>query len=82
MLAFSWLEVGFLFSHDLVIPDSRGQGHHGSPGEMRNQGLYRQQQQQPNKPEVWKPRKILTHYQTPNFRLFQTERVCRRQFQT
>ena len=24
---------------------------------------------------------ILTHYQTTNFRLFQTERVCRRQFQ-
>ena len=24
----------------------------------------------------------LTHYQTTNFRLFQTERVCRRQFQT
>ena len=23
----------------------------------------------------------LTHYQTTNFRLFQTERVCRRQFQ-
>ena len=23
----------------------------------------------------------LTHYQTKNFRLFQTERVCRRQFQ-
>ena len=27
---------------------------------------------------VWCP---LTHYQTTNFRLFQTERVCRRQFQ-
>ena len=26
-------------------------------------------------------RKELTHYQTTNFRLFQTERVCRRQFQ-
>ena len=26
--------------------------------------------------------KELTHYQTTNFRLFQTERVCRRQFQT
>ena len=25
--------------------------------------------------------KRLTHYQTTNFRLFQTERVCRRQFQ-
>ena len=25
--------------------------------------------------------KYLTHYQTTNFRLFQTERVCRRQFQ-
>ena len=25
--------------------------------------------------------KVLTHYQTINFRLFQTERVCRRQFQ-
>ena len=25
--------------------------------------------------------KELTHYQTTNFRLFQTERVCRRQFQ-
>ena len=25
--------------------------------------------------------RILTHYQTTNFRLFQTERVCRRQFQ-
>ena len=25
--------------------------------------------------------KHLTHYQTTNFRLFQTERVCRRQFQ-
>ena len=25
--------------------------------------------------------KGLTHYQTTNFRLFQTERVCRRQFQ-
>ena len=24
---------------------------------------------------------LLTHYQTTNFRLFQTERVCRRQFQ-
>ena len=24
---------------------------------------------------------ILTHYQTTNFRLFQTERVCRQQFQ-
>ena len=24
---------------------------------------------------------VLTHYQTTNFRLFQTERVCRRQFQ-
>ena len=24
---------------------------------------------------------FLTHYQTSNFRLFQTERVCRRQFQ-
>ena len=24
---------------------------------------------------------MLTHYQTTNFRLFQTERVCRRQFQ-
>ena len=24
---------------------------------------------------------ILTHYQTTNFRLFQTDRVCRRQFQ-
>ena len=23
----------------------------------------------------------LTHYQTTNFRLFQTERVCKRQFQ-
>ena len=26
-------------------------------------------------------KKCLTHYQTTNFRLFQTERVCRRQFQ-
>ena len=26
---------------------------------------------------TWSP---LTHYQTTNFRLFQTERVCRRQF--
>ena len=26
-------------------------------------------------------KKQLTHYQTTNFRLFQTERVCRRQFQ-
>ena len=25
--------------------------------------------------------RLLTHYQTTNFRLFQTERVCRRQFQ-
>ena len=25
--------------------------------------------------------KGLTHYQTTNFRLFQTERICRRQFQ-
>ena len=25
--------------------------------------------------------KELTHYQTTNFRLFQTQRVCRRQFQ-
>ena len=25
--------------------------------------------------------KISTHYQTTNFRLFQTERVCTRQFQ-
>ena len=25
--------------------------------------------------------KRLTHYQTTNFRLFQTERICRRQFQ-
>ena len=24
---------------------------------------------------------VLTHYQTTNFSLFQTERVCRRQFQ-
>ena len=24
---------------------------------------------------------MITHYQTTNFRLFQTERVCRRQFQ-
>ena len=24
---------------------------------------------------------VITHYQTTNFRLFQTERVCRRQFQ-
>ena len=24
---------------------------------------------------------VLTHYQTTNFRLFQTERTCRRQFQ-
>ena len=24
---------------------------------------------------------LLTHYQTTNFRLFQTKRVCRRQFQ-
>ena len=27
------------------------------------------------------PCDFLTHYQTTNFRLFQTERVCRRQFQ-
>ena len=27
-------------------------------------------------------RDFLTHLQTTNFRLFQTERVCRRQFQT
>ena len=26
-------------------------------------------------------RKALTHYQMTNFKLFQTERVCRRQFQ-
>ena len=28
---------------------------------------------------VWYRVKLLTHYQTTNFRLFQTERVCRRQ---
>ena len=27
------------------------------------------------------PFSLLTHYQTTNFRLFQTERVCRRLFQ-
>ena len=28
-----------------------------------------------------KGKRVLTHYQTTNFRLFQTERVCRRQFE-
>ena len=28
-----------------------------------------------------KPMKAFNHYQTTNFRLFQTERVCRQQFQ-
>ena len=38
--------------------------------------------------ELWERRypslllRLLTHYQTRNFRLVQTERVCRRQFQT
>ena len=35
-------------------------------------------------PGVLQPKsccKGLTHYQTTNFRLFQTERVCRQQFQ-
>ena len=32
----------------------------------------------PNVSEILPP---LTHYQTTNLRLFQTERVCRRQFQ-
>ena len=31
--------------------------------------------------EVESAIRSLTHYQTANFRLFQTERVCRRQFQ-
>ena len=31
---------------------------------------------------IWeRVKNLLTHYQTTNFRLFQTERVCRRQFQ-
>ena len=30
---------------------------------------------------LWYTSKGLTHYQTTNFRLFQTERVCRREFQ-
>ena len=31
--------------------------------------------------ETYSDSPYLTHYQTTNFRLFQTERVCRRQFQ-
>ena len=34
-----------------------------------------------NKSAMLCEKSCLTHYQTTNFRLFQTERVCRRQFQ-
>ena len=32
-------------------------------------------------PDTWCPANYLTHFQMTNFGLFQTERVCRRQFQ-
>ena len=48
------------------------------------EGICRQQITFDSKFAIWFWKGIkncLTHYQTTNFRLFQTERVCRRQFQ-
>ena len=58
----------------LVHPNNTARFSPGSSLNISNQGSPESQRRDSEN-------EALTHYQTTNFRLFQTERVCRRQFQ-